>query len=71
MELSVDKAKSAVESIAKQLGETLENTANGIVKIANNNMVGATRLVLTEKGLDPRDFTMWHSAERVPYIFLI
>ena len=51
MELSVDKAKSAVESIAKQLGETLENTANGIVKIANNNMVGATRLVLTEKGL--------------------
>ena len=58
MELSVDKAKSAVESIAKQLGETLENTANGIVKIANNNMVGATRLVLTEKGLDPRDFTM-------------
>ena len=58
MRLSVEKAKQAVNSIAKQLGETLENTANGIVKIANNNMVGATRLVLTEKGLDPRDFTM-------------
>ncbi len=58
MKLSVEKAKQAVKSIAEQLGETLENTANGIVKIANNNMVGATRLVLTEKGLDPRDFTM-------------
>lgn len=58
MTLSVEKAKQAVNSVAKQLGETLENTANGIVKIANNNMVGATRLVLTEKGLDPRDFTM-------------
>ena len=30
----------------------------GILQIANNNMVGAMRLVLTEKGLDPRDFTL-------------
>ena len=58
MTLSIEKAKRAIQDIAKQLGETVENTANGIIKIANNNMVGATRLVLTEKGLDPRDFTM-------------
>ena len=58
MTLSIEKAERAIQDIAKQLGETIENTANGIIKIANNNMVGATRLVLTEKGLDPRDFTM-------------
>ena len=58
MTLSIEKAERAIQDIAKQLGETVENTANGIIKIANNNMVGATRLVLTEKGLDPRDFTM-------------
>ena len=58
MTLRIEKAERAIQDIAKQLGETVENTANGIIKIANNNMVGATRLVLTEKGLDPRDFTM-------------
>lgn len=58
MALSVEKAEKAVHAIAEQLGSNVQDTANGIVKIANNNMVGATRLVLTEKGLDPRDFTM-------------
>ena len=29
-----------------------------IVRIANNNMVGALRSVLIERGLDPRDFTL-------------
>ena len=29
-----------------------------IVRIANNNMIGALRSVLIERGLDPRDFTL-------------
>ena len=28
------------------------------MRIANNNMVGALRTVLIERGLDPRDFTL-------------
>ena len=28
------------------------------MRIANNNMVGAIRAVLIERGLDPRDFTL-------------
>ena len=36
----------------------VEETALGIVQIANNNMIGALRSVLTERGLDPRDFTL-------------
>ena len=33
-------------------------TALAIVRIANNNMIGALRSVLIERGLDPRDFTL-------------
>ena len=33
-------------------------TALAIVRIADNNMVGALRSVLIERGLDPRDFTL-------------
>ncbi len=33
-------------------------TAMAIVQIANNNMVGALRSVLIERGLDPRDFVL-------------
>jgi N-methylhydantoinase A len=36
----------------------VEQAALAIVRIANNNMVGALHTVLTERGLDPRDFTL-------------
>ncbi|MGE4618045.1 MAG: hydantoinase/oxoprolinase family protein, partial [Gammaproteobacteria bacterium] len=35
-----------------------EDTALAILRIVNNNMVGALRTVLIERGLDPRDFAM-------------
>ena len=37
---------------------TVPETALAIVRIADNNMVGALRSVLIERGLDPRDFTL-------------
>ena len=58
MKLDSAAAFSAVDQLASQMGESVEKAAMGIVQIANNNMIGATRLVLTEKGLDPRDFTL-------------
>jgi N-methylhydantoinase A len=36
----------------------VEQAALAVVKIANNNMVGALHTVLTEQGLDPRDFVL-------------
>ena len=36
----------------------MEQAALSIVHIANNNMVGALQSVLTEHGLDPRDFML-------------
>lgn len=58
MKLDAAAAHTAVEKIAKTLGRTTEDTALAIIKIANNNMVGALRTVLIEQGLDPRDFTL-------------
>ena len=58
MQLDADRAHDAVQQVADQIGKSTEDTALGIVQIANNNMVGALRMVLTERGLDPRDFTL-------------
>ena len=58
MKLDEKAAISSVSKLAEVMQTSVENAAMGIVQIANNNMVGATRLVLTEKGLDPRDFTL-------------
>ena len=58
MLLDADKARAAVADIAQPIDKSVEETALGIVQIANNNMVGALRMVLTERGLDPRDFTL-------------
>lgn len=44
--------------IAAQLGLELSEAAQGIVRIANNNMVNALKLVSLNRGYDPRDFTL-------------
>jgi len=58
MVLDADRARAAVARVAEQIDKPVEDTALGIVQIANINMVGALRMVLTERGLDPRDFTL-------------
>lgn len=58
MSLDVAAAARAVDEVAKAIGKTREETALAMVQIANNNMIGALRWVLTERGLDPRDFTL-------------
>ncbi len=58
MQLDADAANAAVESVAGPMGMSRRHAALAIVQIANNNMVGALRTVLLEKGLDPRDFSL-------------
>lgn len=58
MQLDVDKARVAVQSIADATGLTLEQAAEGILKIVNENMFGALRLVSVQKGYDPREFAL-------------
>ena len=58
MEISRDLAAKAVSKIADVLGKSIEDAAEGIVRIVNENMVGALRLVSVEQGYDPRDFAL-------------
>lgn len=58
MEISRDLAAEAVEKVAGPLGLSLEAAAEGIIRIVNENMVGALRLVSVEQGYDPRDFAL-------------
>jgi N-methylhydantoinase A len=58
MSLDAAAAAAAIQPIADHLGLELEEAALSIIHIANNNMVGALHSVLTEQGLDPRDFVL-------------
>jgi N-methylhydantoinase A len=58
MKLDTGAAEAAIDRVAKTIGQTRDDTALAILRIANNNMVGALRSVLIERGLDPRDFTL-------------
>ena len=52
---AVDRAFAVLE---RRLSMTREEVARGVVQIANANMVNALRLVSTNKGYDPRDFSL-------------
>lgn len=57
--LDLEGARAAIEeTIARQLGISIERAAQGILEIADHNMVGAIRVVSVERGLDPRDFVL-------------
>ena len=58
MSLDAEASRRAVATIAEALRSSVETAALAIVRIANNNMVGALHTVLTEQGLDPRDFVL-------------
>ena len=58
MAIRRDLAEAAVQRVADALGVPLEQAAEGIVRIVNENMCGALRLVSVEQGYDPRGFAL-------------
>ena len=58
MALDADAARRAIEPIAGQLSLTPEQAAEGIIRIANEHMVRALRVISVQRGHDPRDFTL-------------
>ncbi|MEM6743375.1 MAG: hydantoinase/oxoprolinase family protein [Pseudomonadota bacterium] len=58
MAIRRDLAVKAMETIAGPLGKSVEDAAEGVVAIVNENMCGALRLVSVEQGYDPRDFAL-------------
>ena len=55
-------ALAAREAISDQIADPLDMTATeaalGIVRVAEGSMVGAMRIVSTQRGYDPRDYAM-------------
>jgi len=51
-------AEAALADVAGKLGVSIDEAARGIIRIANNNMVNALKLVSLNRGHDPRDFTL-------------
>jgi len=58
MVINKQAAESAVQKIADSIGIDLMEAAEGIIKIVNESMFGALRLVSVEQGFDPRDFAL-------------
>jgi len=58
MTINRDAAVTAVQTVADAMNIELMTAAEGIIKIVNESMLGALRLVSVEQGYDPRDFAL-------------
>jgi len=56
--LDVEAARAAVNTLATSLNLDEIETAEGIVRVANQEMVRALRVVTVERGVDPRSFAL-------------
>ncbi|MCM8855351.1 MAG: hydantoinase/oxoprolinase family protein [Candidatus Thiodiazotropha sp.] len=58
MTLDLQAAESAMSSLAMQLDLSIEAAAEGIVRVANEHMARALRVISVQRGIDPRAFTL-------------
>ncbi len=58
IEADMDEVANALDKLAATLDTTRQEAARGIVRIANNNMVNAIKLISVNRGHDPRDFAL-------------
>jgi N-methylhydantoinase A len=58
VELDSSAAESAIGRLAEELGLELHECAEGIVRVANAEMVRALRVVTVERGIDPRGYAL-------------
>jgi N-methylhydantoinase A/oxoprolinase/acetone carboxylase beta subunit len=58
VELDEDAAREAVGKLADELGLSVDECAEGIVRVANAEMVRAMRVMTVERGVDPREFAL-------------
>jgi N-methylhydantoinase A len=56
--LHVEKSIAAVDNLARRLGISRTEAADGIFRIINTNMLNGLRVVSVEKGHDPRHFSL-------------
>jgi N-methylhydantoinase A len=56
--LDEEAARRSVASLGEQLGLGEIKTAEGIARVANQEMIRALRVVTVERGVDPRDYAL-------------
>ena len=56
--LDLDAARRAVRALGAQLGLDETATAEGIVRVTNQEMIRALRVVTVERGVDPRRYAL-------------
>jgi N-methylhydantoinase A len=56
--LDSDAARSSIASLGEELGLKPVETAEGIIRVANQEMIRALRVVTVERGVDPRDYAL-------------
>jgi len=58
MALDTERARWAMERLARAMGADLRTTALGVVRVVNATMERAIRAISLERGYDPRRFTL-------------
>jgi N-methylhydantoinase A len=58
MRLDVEASHQAMGPLAENLGMSQEETAAGIVRVANEHMARALRVISVQRGVDPRRYTL-------------
>ncbi|MET0053006.1 MAG: hydantoinase/oxoprolinase family protein [Candidatus Thiodiazotropha sp.] len=58
MSLDRTAAEMAVGQLAQQMGLSLQAAAEGIVRVANEHMTHALRVISVQRGIDPRNHTL-------------
>ncbi len=58
MRLDVDAARQAMQPLATAMGCSLEAAASGIIRVANEHMARALRVISLQRGIDPRGVTL-------------
>ncbi|MFO1520048.1 MAG: hydantoinase/oxoprolinase family protein [bacterium] len=58
MKLFPEKITAPLKALATRLGLKPDETAEGILSVANSNIVRAVRVISLERGHDPRNFTL-------------
>ena len=58
MNADMEGVNRALDTLSETLSISQQEAARGIIRLANNNMVNAIKLISVNRGHDPRDFTL-------------
>lgn len=58
MKIDPEASRRAVGTLAAELGMSIEDTAQGIIRVVTANMARAIRVISVQRGHDPRDYVM-------------